>query len=49
MGNGRVMNEYQIECEVCESDVIVYNNDDEEPVFCPMCGSSLLPEEVHDV
>jgi len=43
------MNEYEIDCEVCESDVIVYNEDGDEPCFCPMCGSALTPMEVHDV
>ena len=43
------MNEYQIECEVCESVVIVYNDEQDEPAFCPMCGSVLTPTEVNDV
>ena len=43
------MNEFEIECEVCESDVILYNDTDDEPCFCPMCGSPLTPTEVHDV
>ena len=43
------MNEYEIECEVCESDVIVYSDAGEEPCFCPMCGSHLEQTEVHDV
>jgi len=43
------MNEYQIECEVCESTIIVYNEIEDEPAFCPMCGSALTPTEVTDV
>jgi rRNA maturation endonuclease Nob1 len=43
------MNEYQIDCEICESTVIVYNEEEDEPAFCPMCGSSLLATEVTDV
>ena len=46
------MNEYEIECEVCEIQVSIFVDtpDDEDiPAFCPMCGSSLTPEEVTDV
>lgn len=33
---------YELECEVCDSitEVVVYDND-EEPQYCPMCGSQL--------
>jgi len=43
------VNEYEIECEVCESVVIVYNDAQEEPGWCPQCGSALLSSEVTDV
>ena len=43
------MNEFEIECAVCESGVIVYNDTADEPCFCPMCGSALTPTEVNDV
>ena len=46
------MNEYQIECEVCEvvSTIYIESPDDEDtPAFCPMCGSALTPMEVTDV
>ena len=43
------MNEYEIDCEVCESTVIVYNETDEAPGYCPVCGSPLLEAEIHDV
>ena len=43
------MNEYEIECEVCESTVIVYNELEDEPAFCPLCGAPLIESEVHDV
>ena len=46
------MNEFEIDCEVCEVSVMVYVDtpDDEDiPSFCPMCGSHLEQSEVHDV
>jgi rRNA maturation endonuclease Nob1 len=43
------MNEYQIDCEICESIVIVYNEVEDEPCFCPMCGSHLEQTEVNDL
>jgi rRNA maturation endonuclease Nob1 len=32
---------YEIECEVCETEVevLVGEPNNEEPAFCPMCGS----------
>jgi hypothetical protein len=45
------MNEYEIDCEVCEISVMVYvdtPDDEDVPCFCPMCGSSLNESEVHD-
>ena len=32
---------YEIECEVCETEVevLVGESNNEEPAFCPMCGS----------
>lgn len=33
---------YELECEVCEhqTEVLVYDSE-EEPSFCPMCGTPL--------
>lgn len=39
------MEEYQIDCSICEVDSTVIVEDiDEKPIFCPMCGSD-LPED----
>ena len=43
------MNEFEIECEVCESSVTLYIETTDEPCFCPMCGSHLEQTEVNDV
>jgi hypothetical protein len=46
------MNEYEVDCEVCETTVVIYvdsPDEGDEPCFCPMCGSSLLPQELTDV
>ena len=46
------MNEFVIECEVCEIGVTVYvdtPDDEDVPCFCPMCGSHLEQTEVNDL
>ena len=46
------MNEYQIECEVCEVESTIYieSSDDQSiPAFCPCCGSPLTAPEVEDL
>ena len=34
---------YEIECEVCETEVevLISEPDNEVPAFCPMCGSTI--------
>lgn len=37
---------WSVSCEICdtETDVLVYN-EDEKPVFCAMCGESVIVVE----
>ena len=38
-----IKNVFEIECEVCETEVevLVSEPNNEEPAFCPMCGTSI--------
>jgi len=41
--------EYQIICHVCESDThVIVDIDDQEPLYCPMCGSEAKIIELED-
>ena len=42
--------EYWTECESCETEtqVIVIDEEEEVPQYCPMCGFSVEYEEVED-
>ena len=36
--------EYEIRCDVCGVDthIIVEDGEDEEPIYCPMCGADAI-------
>lgn len=36
-------NVYEVECEVCETEleILVGEDNSEQPAYCPMCGSSI--------
>lgn len=47
------MRYYHIECEVCyeESTVVLDNNTEDDPYYCPMCGTesrSSMVDELDD-
>jgi len=43
-----VEREYEIRCDVCGVDthIIVEEGENEEPVFCPMCGADAIVTEL---
>tara|TARA_Y100000589_G_scaffold108513_1_gene103125 strand:- start:665 stop:808 length:144 start_codon:yes stop_codon:yes gene_type:complete len=40
--------EYEIICHVCESHTHIIIDNDEEPLYCPMCGAEAEVIELED-
>jgi len=40
--------EYEIICHVCESHTHIIIDNDEEPLYCPMCGAEAEVEELEE-
>ena len=37
--------EFDVECSLCESRVLITIYTSEQPAFCPMCGADISDEE----